>query len=68
MTWKCEMGSECESITHVPEPDELQWSSSGLDSNKGFYCTSCAWKFDIPFEEDAPFLSDILNAAKVEVA
>ena len=65
MTWKCEMGAKCGNAWRSTMPHELQWSGSGLDTNKGFYCLECVQAFDIPIAPDAPFLSDILDATKV---
>ena len=63
LTWTCEMGTEC--LMNVPpRPGQLQWSGSGLDTNQGFYCQECIGEYDIPIGEDAPFLADVLNAAK----
>ena len=62
-TWTCEMGAVC-MLTHPPRPHELQWSASGLDTNGGFYCQACIRARDIPIADDAPFLSDILNAGR----
>ena len=68
MTWKCAMGIWCVGRHDGPRPGELQWSGSGLDTDKGFYCSACVDVFDIPIPVDAPFLSDILNAAKEDSA
>ena len=70
MIWECEMGAECLMRGKLIRPSEFQWSCGlwGKNQNKGFYCMECIRESELFIGWDAPFLSDILNAAKDDSA